>query len=81
MTDPNLALRVDSVELSGDFQLLSPAAPLPWAIHASRPFEIVDANGERIAAVHGKTYLDSLKTACMIVCAANTCGGISMEHN
>ena len=75
-----LELRVDSPKLTGEFQSLSPTAPLPWKFGA-RPYEVVDANERLVASVHGVTFADSIRTAGMIIVAANTCGGIKMTDN
>lgn len=79
--DPNLSLRVDSIELTGDFQRMSPKAKLPWSLSPTRPWEVVDANGNLIAKGFGPTHADSIRTAGMIVTAANTCGGIRMTES
>lgn len=81
MPDPNLTLRVDSIELTGDFQRMSPTAPLPWSLDPSYPWHILDANQQILADVHAKTKDDAIRTAGMIVCAANTCGGIKMKES
>lgn len=81
MPNPDLELRVDSIEKTGDFQRLSPTAPLPWSLHPTHPWEIVDANGDLIAKVFGKTHEASIRTAGMMICAANTCGGIRMKES
>lgn len=80
LLNPDLALRVDRIELTGDFQRMSPTARLPWT-HGRKPYEIVDADSNLIAVVHGKTFADSIKTAGMIICAANTCGGVRMVES
>lgn len=79
--DPGLILRVDSIELTGDFQRMSPTAKLPWSLHPTHPWEVVDADGNLIAKVFGPTHADSIRTAGMIITAANTCGGIRMTES
>jgi len=80
MPRSDLELRVDDPKVTGDFQSLSPTAPLPWKF-GRRPYEIVDADERLVASVHGKTFADSIRTAGMIITAANTCGGIKMTEN
>ncbi len=67
-------LRVDSIQTTEDFQRMSPTAKLPWKFGAES-YKLEDAKGNVVAVVYGKTHVDSIRTAGMILTAVNTCGG------
>lgn len=70
-------LRVDDIQTTHQFQAMSPTAPLPWKF-GPEGYKLEDAKGNVVAVVYGKTHVDSIKTAGMILTAVNTCGGIRM---